>query len=43
MVTLGEDVTFNVRTIKSVPLKLKEDISIVVRGEIICLIKRLIN
>lgn len=30
----GEDVTFNVKTIKSVPLKLQEDISIVVRGEV---------
>lgn len=30
----GEDVTFNVKTIKSVPLKLKEDINITVRGEV---------
>lgn len=32
--SIGEDVTFNVKTIKSVPLKLNEDVSIVVRGEI---------
>lgn len=33
--TIGEDITHNVRTIKSVPLKLKEPIDIEVRGEII--------
>ena len=32
--TVGEDVTNNVRTIKSVPLKLKDKIDIEVRGEI---------
>jgi|LSQX01.1.fsa_nt_gb DNA ligase (NAD+) len=31
---VGEDVTFNVKTIKSVPLKLNEPISVVVRGEV---------
>lgn len=31
---VGEDVTFNVRTIKSVPLKLREDVSLIVRGEV---------
>lgn len=30
----GEDITFNVMTIKNVPLKLSEDINIEVRGEI---------
>ncbi len=30
----GEDITHNVKTIKSVPLKIKEDIDIEVRGEI---------
>ena len=33
--TIGEDITHNVKTIKSVPLKLKKDINIEVRGEII--------
>ena len=32
--TIGEDITNNVKTIKSIPLKLKEDIDIEVRGEI---------
>ena len=32
--TIGEDITHNVETIKSVPLKLKEAIDIEVRGEI---------
>lgn len=32
--TVGEDITHNVRTIKNVPLRLKEDIDIEVRGEI---------
>ena len=32
---VGEDITHNVRTIKSVPLKLKQKIDIEVRGEII--------
>ena len=31
---VGEDITHNVKTIKTVPLKLKEDIDIEVRGEI---------
>lgn len=31
---VGEDITTNVRTIKSVPMKLQEDIDIEVRGEI---------
>lgn len=31
---IGEDVTMNVRTIESIPLKLKEDINIIVEGEI---------
>ncbi|WPX07756.1 NAD-dependent DNA ligase LigA [Anaerocellum danielii] len=31
---VGEDVTENLKTIRSIPLKLKEDISIVVRGEV---------
>jgi len=31
---VGEDITNNVRTIKSIPLKLKEPVSIEVRGEI---------
>lgn len=31
---IGEDVTENVKTIRSIPLKLKEDIDIIVRGEI---------
>ncbi len=30
----GEDITHNVRTIKTVPMKLKEDVTIEVRGEI---------
>lgn len=33
--TIGEDITHNVKTIKSIPLKLKKDIDIEVRGEII--------
>ena len=33
--TIGEDITHNVRTIKAIPLKLKEAIDIEVRGEII--------
>ncbi|MCI8346475.1 MAG: NAD-dependent DNA ligase LigA [Bacilli bacterium] len=32
--TIGEDITHNVKTIKSVPLKLKEEVDIEVRGEI---------
>lgn len=32
--SVGEDVTLNVKTIKSLPLVLKEDVSIEVRGEI---------
>ena len=32
--SIGEDVTLNVKTIKSLPLVLKEDVSIEVRGEI---------
>jgi len=32
--TIGEDITHNVKTIKSIPLKLKETIDIEVRGEI---------
>ena len=32
--TTGEDITHNVKTIKVIPLKLKEDIDIEVRGEI---------
>lgn len=31
----GEDVTLNIRTIKSIPLKLQEDVNLVVRGEAI--------
>src|SRR5690554_4624898 len=31
---VGEDVTNNVKTIKSLPLKLKEDVSLEVRGEV---------
>lgn len=31
---VGEDITHNVKTIKSIPLRLKEDIDIEVRGEI---------
>ena len=31
---VGEDVTQNVRTIKSIPLKLKEPVDIIVRGEV---------
>ncbi len=33
--TIGEDITHNVKTIKSIPLKLKDPIDIEVRGEII--------
>lgn len=32
--TVGEDVTLNVKTIKSVPLRLNEDVDIIVRGEV---------
>ena len=32
--TIGEDITHNVKTIKVIPLKLKEDVDIEVRGEI---------
>lgn len=31
---VGEDVTFNVKTIKSVPLKLNKDLDLIVRGEV---------
>lgn len=31
---VGEDVTLNLKTIKSIPQKLKDDISIIVRGEV---------
>lgn len=31
---VGEDVTFNIKTIKTVPLKLNKDISITIRGEV---------
>jgi len=31
---IGEDVTENIKTMKSVPMKLKEDINIIVRGEV---------
>lgn len=31
---IGEDVTENLKTIKSIPLRLKEDINIIVRGEV---------
>jgi DNA ligase (NAD+) len=31
--TIGEDITFNLKTIKSLPLRLRENISIEVRGE----------
>jgi DNA ligase (NAD+) len=32
--TIGEDVTFNVRTIESVPLRLTADVDIIVEGEV---------
>ena len=32
--TIGEDITHNVKTIKSIPFKLKEEVDIEVRGEI---------
>ncbi len=32
--TVGEDITHNVKTIKAIPLKLKEEVDIEVRGEI---------
>jgi DNA ligase (NAD+) len=32
--TIGEDITSNIRTIKSIPLRLKEPVSIEVRGEV---------
>lgn len=32
--TIGEDITHNVKTIKTIPLKLKEEVDIEVRGEI---------
>ena len=41
--TIGEDITNNVRTIKTVPLKLNENIDIEVRGEIFMSKKTLIN
>ncbi|MCQ6280522.1 NAD-dependent DNA ligase LigA [Bacillus sp. EB600] len=31
--TIGEDITFNLKTIKSLPLRLRENVSIEVRGE----------
>ena len=31
---IGEDVTENIKTMRSVPMKLKEDINIIVRGEV---------
>ena len=31
--TVGEDITVNLRTIQSIPLKLKENCTIEVRGE----------
>lgn len=38
---VGEDVTANVRTIESIPLKLKEDVSIIAEGEVWMSKKRL--
>lgn len=32
--TVGEDVTANVRTVRGVPLKLRKDIDVIVRGEV---------
>lgn len=40
---VGEDITHNVKTIKSIPLKLKEQIDIEVRGEIFMSKKTLAN
>ncbi len=40
---IGEDITNNVRTISSVPLKLKEDLDIEVRGEIYLSKKRFLK
>ena len=31
---VGEDITENLKTVKSIPKKLKEDINIIVRGEV---------
>lgn len=41
--TVGEDITHNVKTIKSIPLKLKKEVDIEVRGEIFMNKKTLIE